>query len=162
MLTVPLPVGGNICAHLQLVMSACLAHLILMYSTALCTLPAVCPVNSLQFLSFNRTLLPLDRVHASSEDAVSNPIELFVEQYSQPWCSEVNEGNNPNLHINFTFTEPVVITFLQSNGFFNAFVDKFSIQYALGEEGEDFMPYGVVQAQQVPSMPVGVGSCVKG
>lgn len=113
-------------------------------------LHAVCPVNSLQFLSFNRTLLPLGNVRASSEDAVSNPIQLFVEQYSQPWCSAVNDGSNPNLHINFTFSEPVVITFLQSNGFFNAFVDRFSMQYALGEEGEDFMPYGVLQDQQVP------------
>ena len=114
----------------------------------LCIPIAVCPVNKLQFLSYNASLLPRDNVQASSESS-SNPLDHFIQSNSQPWCSDFNDVYDPNLHINFTFTEPVVITFLQSSGFFNNFVDRFSIQYALGVEGGMFMPYGVLQVPQV-------------
>lgn len=109
----------------------------------------MCPVNKLQFLSYNTTLLPRTNVKASSESETSNPLDHFITQYAEPWCSDFNDVDNPDLHINFTFTEPVVITFLQSSGFFNAFVDSFSIQHALGAEGGAFMPYGVLQVPQV-------------
>ena len=111
-------------------------------------LNAVCPVNKLQFLSYNTSLLPLTNVIASSQDDVSNPLEHFVKQNAEPWCSGFNGAYDPNLHINFTFTEPVIITFLQSSGYFNAFVDSFSIQYALGAQGV-FFHYGVIETPQV-------------
>lgn len=111
---------------------------------------AVCPVNKLQFLSFNATLLPRGNVRASSEDSFTNSAEyLITENAAHPWCSKINDVNSPNLHINLTFTESVVITFLHSSGYYNAFVKSFSIQYALGIEGGIFMPYGVLQEQQV-------------
>lgn len=109
----------------------------------------MCPVNKLQFISYNTTLLPRNNVNASSENDLSNPLDHFIKQNAGPWCSDFNDVNNPNLHINFTFTEPVVITFLQSSGFYNAYVASFSLQYALGAEGETFMPYGVLQVPQV-------------
>ena len=77
-------------------------------------------------------------------------------QNAGPWCSDFNDAHNPNLHINFTFTEPVVITFLQSSGYFNSFVDSFSIQYALEREGSVFRPYGVLQIPQVRDYELGL------
>lgn len=104
-------------------------------------------MNKLQFLSYNATLLPRSNVQATSESA-SNPLDHFIMMNSQPWCSEFNKVYDTNLHINFTFTETVVITFLQSSGYFNNYVDLFSIKYALGIEG-GMMPYGVLQVPQV-------------
>lgn len=112
---------------------------------------AVCPVNKLQFISYNTTLLPRKNVQASSQNNLSNPLDHFILENAGPWCSDFNDVNNPNLHINFTFTQPVVITFLHSSGFFNAYVASFSLQYALGAEGELFMAYGVLQVPQVDS-----------
>ena len=109
-----------------------------------------CPVNRLQFLSFNATLLPRGNVQATSEDA-TNPVDHFITENTQPWCSKINDVHHPNLHINLTFTESVVITFLKSSGYYNAFVKSFSIHYALGDEGDIFMPYGVLQGEQVYS-----------
>ena len=121
----------------------------MIYELLLCLFDAVCPVNKLQFLSYNTTLLPRANVRASSESQSSDLLDHFIMQDAGPWCSDFNDVYNPNLHINFTFTEPVVITFLQSSGYFNAFVDSFSMQYALGREGGIFMPYGVLQVPQV-------------
>ena len=109
-------------------------------------------MNKLQFLSYNETLLPQQNVQASSENAVLNTIDHFIKKSTEPWCSEYGDGSSPNLHINLTFTEPVVITLLQSNGYYNNFVDQFSIQYALGSEAGVFMPYGFLQVPQVPSV----------
>ena len=109
----------------------------------------VCPVNKLQFLSYNTTLLPRHNVQASSENAEMNTIDHFIKKSTEPWCSEFGDALRPNLHINLTFTEPVVITFLESDGYYNSFVDKFSIQYALGSEAGVFMPYGFLQMPQV-------------
>ena len=108
---------------------------------------AVCPVNKLQFLSYNKTLLPRNNVQASSEEL--NTLDHFITDSNEPWCSDFGDAFNQNLHINFTFTEPVVVTFLQSNGFYNNFVDQFSVQYALGSEAEVFMPYGFLEVPQV-------------
>ena len=103
----------------------------------------------LQFLSYNATLLPPENVQASSENEGLNKIDHFTKQSTEPWCSDFGDAFSPNLHINFTFTEPVVITFLESAGFYNNFVDSFSIQYALGTEGGVLMPYGFLQVPQV-------------
>ena len=114
----------------------------------------VCPVNKLQFLSYNTTLLPRQNVQASSENAEMNTIDHFIMKSTEPWCSEFGEVFSPNLHINLTFTEPVVITFLESDGFYNNFVDRFSIQYALGSEAGVFMPYGFLHMPQVQSYSI--------
>lgn len=106
-------------------------------------------MNKLQFLSYNETLLPHQNVQASSENADMNTIDHFIKKSTEPWCSNFGDAFSPNLHINMTFTEPVVITFLQSAGFYNNFVDQFSIQYALGSEADILMPYGFLQMPQV-------------
>ena len=112
---------------------------------------AVCPVNSLQLLSYNRELLPLENVKATSEDE-PNPLEQFVVAHGNPWCSARNDVDSPNLHINLTFTEPVVVTFIESSGFYNAYVDEFSIEHAPEAEAVEFQSYGVLEDNQVHSI----------
>ena len=118
----------------------------------LCSYYTVCPVNKLQFLSYSNALLPRENVQASSEDEEYNPLGNFItDQTTQPWCSDLYTVNTENLHINLTFTEPVVIAFLESSGYYNAYVNSFSFQHAMGTEGDALMPYGVLEESQVYS-----------
>jgi len=102
-------------------------------STAVHCSPAVCPANNQQYLSINRDLLPTDNVHASSEDTNFNPAEDFVASSSLgdiPWCSDPDSVLTvQEQYVEINFTAPVVITLLESSGYFNAYVNMFTIEY---------------------------------
>lgn len=118
----------------------------------LCYTHAVCPVNSQKFLSIDRDLLPESNVRASSEDTSFNPVENFITSDSQtnpPWCTEPDVTDPQDHYVEVNFTEPVVITFLESSGFFNGFVSKFIIEYVSVDDPNDRHLYGVLESPQV-------------
>ena len=108
--------------------------------------PIVCPVNSQQFISLDRNLLPLENLQASSE---GNPAAFLVDPSNGPWCTDRGNGTQPGHHVNLTFTEPVVITMIQSGGFVNGFVNDFAVQYSPSLDGDDFTTYGIIEVPQV-------------
>ena len=42
-----------------------------------------------------------------------------------------------------------MIHFLESGGFFNGFVNNFTIEYSMSDSGDDFEAYGVLEKPQV-------------
>ena len=110
---------------------------------------AVCHVNNQRFISVNRTLLPLVNIQATDEDSRNNPLEYFTDVSSNAWCTAAGNGTLPGLHINLTFTEPVVISLIISGGFINGYVDNFTIGYMDAEDGGEFSVYGVLDSPQV-------------
>lgn len=110
--------------------------------------PAVCPLRTQQLISKNKTLLPDENVQASSED-VLNPVENFLLYSNHPWCTAEEDGLHPGHFIDLNFTAPIVLTYVESNGFSNGYVDNFTVEYTLLAEGDHFNTYGVTEAQQV-------------
>ncbi len=91
-----------------------------------------CPVNTQEFVSFNRNLLPLSNVRATSEDTGFNHAEDLVKYSSQdnpPWCSEADITMVTDHHIELNFTEPVVLTLMESSGYYDGYVNSFAIEY---------------------------------
>lgn len=109
----------------------------------------VCPVNNQKFLSTDQSLLPPANIQATSEDTLFNPVENFIAPDSPPWCTAENEGTMPGHSIELTFTEPVVIELLQSSGFFNGYVNNFTILYTMSVTENDFNSYGILEQSQV-------------
>lgn len=110
---------------------------------------SVCPVNVQEFILRNATLLPPTNIQATSEDTLNNPAMGFIQTTSPPWCTAEGEGTSQEHHVELTFTEPIVVEFLQSSGLLQSFVSNFSIQYSLSVTGDDFKTYGVLEAHQV-------------
>lgn len=110
--------------------------------------PAVCPLRTQQLISKNRTLLPEENVQASSEDTF-NPVENFLMYSSQdPWCTAEEDSSHPGHFIDLNFTEPIVLTYVESDGFTNGYVNNFTIEYTLLPEGDHFNTYRVTDDQQ--------------
>ena len=109
--------------------------------------PAVCPLRTQQLISKNKTLLPDENVQASSEDTL-NPVENFLMYSNHPWCTAEEDGSHPGHFIDLNFTEPIVLTYVESDGFINGYVDNFTIEYTQLAEGDHFNTYGVTDDQQ--------------
>ena len=113
---------------------------------------SVCPVNDQKFLSIDRGLLPVSNVRATSEDTLFNPVENFITsdiQSNPPWCSATNI-EHPNVHfVEVNFTEPVVITLLESSGLVDGFVNNFMIEYVSLDDSSDVQLYGFTESPQV-------------
>lgn len=109
-------------------------------------------MNNQRFLSIDRDLLPIVNVRASSEDADFNPVQNFITSDSQnnsPWCTKPRV-NNPREHfVEVTFTEPVVLTLLESSGFVNGYVNNFMLEYTSLENSSDVQLYSVINSPQV-------------
>lgn len=131
-------------ARLMLVLAAAAAAQV--WTGAMAT--KVCPINRQRFVSMDLSLLPISNVETSSEDTGFNPTSNFVSLTTPPWCTAEGQGRNPGHHVNLTFTEPVVIHFLESGGFFNGFVNNFTIEYSMSDSGDDFEAYGVLEKPQ--------------
>lgn len=95
----------------------------------------------------NKTLLPDENVQASSEDTL-NPVENFLMYSNHPWCTAEEDGSHPGHFIDLNFTAPIVLTYVESNGFSNGYVDNFTIEYTLLAKGDHFNTYGVTDDQQ--------------
>lgn len=81
---------------------------------------------------------------ASSEDTGFNHAEDLVKHSNQdnpPWCSQGDITNVPGHLVELNFTEPVVITLMESSGYYNGYVKNFSIEYGLIDE--ELSPYTV-------------------
>lgn len=129
--------------------------LLMQYNSKLCVLYyTVCPVNNQKFLSIDRDLLPINNVRATSEDTLFNPTENFITSSAEsnpPWCSAINIGDiNPQDHfVEVNFTEPVVITLLESSGLVNGYVNNFMIEYVSLDDPNEVHLYGVTELPQV-------------
>ena len=110
---------------------------------------AACPANSQYFISENRTLLPLANAAATSEDA-AGPVTYFINSGTpnNPWCTSAADATLPGHHINLTFTEPVVLTLIQSGGFFNGYVNNFSLAFAR-DQNDELTAYRMSDSSQV-------------
>ena len=81
---------------------------------------------------------------------MNNPVAGFIETTSAPWCTAQGEGIQERMnYVELTFTERIVVEFLESTGLLESWVSNFSIQYSQSESGEDFITYGVLEAPQV-------------
>ena len=108
----------------------------------------VCPVNTQNF--FLRSGDASVTVAATSEDAANNPATGFVDANTPVWCTAEGEGiPERRNYIDLTFSETVVIEFIESTGLLESWVSNFSIQYSTSASGDDFMPYGVLETSQV-------------
>lgn len=108
---------------------------------------SACPFNSQYFISENHTLLPLENVAATSEHQ-DGPASFFITPRTNPWCTSAEDATLPGQHINLTFTEPVVLTLIQSGGFFNGYVNNFSLAYTDGDS-EEFTTYSISNYSEV-------------
>lgn len=117
--------------HLGLSRLVAVTILLLASNRVQCSL-TVCPVNNQEFISINRELLPTSNVRATSEDTAFNPVENLITHDAQdnpPWCSAIDIGTVSGHYVEINYTEPVVITLLESSGFYNGFVSNFTIEY---------------------------------
>ena len=125
-------------------------HLQLDWALMNSPLPPVCPPNNQLFISDNRSLLPLENIQASSE----SPLYPTANIANSGWCT--NAPSFIGEYVNFTFTQPVVLTMiLSSSVFIGHYVNNFSIAYSPSEDGNGsfFDIYGVTSTPQV-SCPI--------
>lgn len=81
--------------------------------------------SSLNLLTTNRTLLPLDTITASSDNG-NTPQEL-VDTSGGVWCSTQSLQTRPYIQLNFT--QPVTIIYMMARGLSSSsFVSEFSIE----------------------------------
>ena len=110
----------------------------------------VCPPNDQLFISNSRSLLPLENVQASSESLTFPIANILSPNAAATWCT--NAPSFIGEHVNFTFTEPVVLTMIVSSSAFPShYVNNFSIAYSSSEDsnGSSFDIYGVTSMPQV-------------
>lgn len=109
----------------------------------------VCPVNGQSYISIDRSLLPLENIISSSVNFGFQTSDFINIQNGDPsWCADLSESIIDQ-YVELRFTEPVVLASLMSGGFVTNFVNNFTLQYSLSEDGDDFQVYGVLQPTQV-------------
>lgn len=108
-------------------------------------------MNVQEFILRNSDLLPPTNIRATSEDSNNNPAAGFIETTSAPWCTAENQGapDREQIYVELSFTEKIVVEFLESTGLLHSWVSNFSIQYSQSESGDDFETYGVLETSQV-------------
>ena len=106
-------------------------------------------MNTQQFLSFDRDLLPLTNVRATSEDTGFNDVENLIKYASlnnPPWCSAVDTPSVAGHYVEVNFTEPVVLTMVESSGYADGYVSNFAIAYGMLEgDLQSYITNGVAQ-----------------
>lgn len=106
--------------------------------------PYSVPPSSQQTITANRSLLPLANIVASSEDPVDPAEDIITNGF---WCSSVSDASTVSgQHVNFTFTEAIVLLAIQSSGRGNSYVNNFTFEYA---EEDDFVVYRDTESPQV-------------
>ena len=110
----------------------------------------VCPPNSQLFISDSRSLLPLENIQASSESQIFPSVDIV--NAASGWCTSPDAPSFIGEYVNFTFTQPVVLTMIASSSFFTShYVNNFTIQYSPSEDNNDsfFDIYGITEMPQV-------------
>ena len=83
--------------------------------------------STVQAVSRNRSLLPLESISASSENS-DDPAKDLVDTGYEEWCS--NEALDSRPYIQLKFSQPIVLTYMRGRGGDGgrAYVTRFSIQ----------------------------------
>ncbi len=68
-------------------------------------------------------------------------------QNNPPWCSAGDTPNVEGHYVEVNFTEPVVLTLVESSGYANGYVSNFAIEYGMLEG--DLQPYTMNGIAQV-------------
>lgn len=110
-----------------------------------CFMPSFLGCRKNEFLTANRTLLPLNNITAFALDPMY-PLAGFVDESMTIWCSTFLGSN----HVNITFTKPIVVEGITSRGVFDQgtrhFVSNFSVSSLDSDEELEQVSYLTVNS----------------